>query len=182
MPITIAGSGTITGLSQGGLPANSVTAATCNFSPGKILQVKFTEKTNPWTTTQGNSSGYADIDDLTVSITPASTSNKILVAYRVYASGDGQVFYFRLCRGSTFIGGPSGTSSSGANWNANGHMWHDDTFQEVQSFQYLDSPSTTSSTTYKVQMAVSGGTGYLNRYTTDNYHGVSSITAMEVAV
>ncbi len=51
---------------------------------------------------------------------------------------------------------------------------------------FLDSPSTTSATTYKVQVRVTGGTGYVNRSFSDadassTIRAVSSITAMEVA-
>jgi hypothetical protein len=51
---------------------------------------------------------------------------------------------------------------------------------------YLDSPSTTSSVTYKVQMRVNSSTGYVNRTTTDSDTTVysrtaSTITVMEIA-
>jgi hypothetical protein len=50
-----------------------------------------------------------------------------------------------------------------------------------QSTQYLDSPSTTSATTYKIQWRTSGGTIYLNRRAADTYMSVSSmITAFEI--
>jgi hypothetical protein len=51
---------------------------------------------------------------------------------------------------------------------------------------YLDSPATTSSTTYKIQISVYGSTAYVNRSAVDTdssvyYRGISSITAMEIA-
>jgi hypothetical protein len=51
------------------------------------------------------------------------------------------------------------------------------------AISFLDSPATTSSTVYKLAMRQnSGGTGYINRRTTDNsFGGVSTITLMEVA-
>ena len=46
----------------------------------------------------------------------------------------------------------------------------------------MDSPSTTSATTYKIQMGVTGGTGTINKfYNSTNYLGISTITATEVA-
>ena len=80
MPITIAGSGTITGLSQGGLPANSVTAATCNFSPGKILQMVQSEVTSSTNLDATSNSGqdWADIGQ-TQTITMAAASSKVVV-------------------------------------------------------------------------------------------------------
>jgi hypothetical protein len=55
----------------------------------------------------------------------------------------------------------------------------------VVSGEFLDSPSTTSSITYKMQFLVDGGTGYINRdHTNGNASGypspLSSITVMEV--
>ena len=48
---------------------------------------------------------------------------------------------------------------------------------------FLDTPSTTSSTTYKLQLLVDSGTGYINRgRDNDIFRGVSSITLMEIAV
>jgi hypothetical protein len=52
---------------------------------------------------------------------------------------------------------------------------------------FLDSPNTTSATTYKFQIAVVSGTGYINRTGSDRdtatYDGrtTSSITVMEIS-
>ena len=48
---------------------------------------------------------------------------------------------------------------------------------------FLDSTSTTSATTYKVQWRNSSGTSYLGQYTGNSteYNGSSTITVMEVA-
>ena len=77
MPIAINGSGTITGLSQGGLPANSVTTATCNFSPGKVLKVQTAEKT----ASQAFATVYTltDVTDLSISYTPIASDSKLYV-------------------------------------------------------------------------------------------------------
>jgi len=83
--MTINGSGTITGLSAGGLPANSVTAATCNFSPGKILQVVQTKKTDTqyWENiSEGDFGGAVCSTD----ITPSSANNFILIQANLSAS------------------------------------------------------------------------------------------------
>ena len=53
------------------------------------------------------------------------------------------------------------------------------------ALQFLDSPSTTSATTYKIQTRVTAGTGYVNRTVTDTDSGVyprgiSTITVMEI--
>ena len=77
MPIVINGSGSITGISAGGLPDGCVTADDLASGVGrKILQVVQATKGDVFTTT---STSNVDVTGLSASITPASTSNKILV-------------------------------------------------------------------------------------------------------
>ena len=85
-------------------------------------------------------------------------------------------------RGSTFIEQPSGTSSSGANWNAHGFSYFDHSFQDTTVMKILDSPATTSATTYKVQCACTGTQLTINKfYNTSNYYGISTLTVYEVS-
>jgi hypothetical protein len=122
---------------------------------------------------------YTDITGLSVSITPKSSSNKVLVLVNASLSGsnDGMV---RLVRNGSVISGANGTSGATQNGYAltqlRGNILS-------MNFNYLDSPATTSATTYGVQAWVTGGnTVYLNRRADDtNYGGVSSIIVMEVA-
>jgi hypothetical protein len=94
----------------------------------------------------------------------------------------------RLYRGSTLIGTGDGSSNRSRS-NSGGSAYHNtlgNTNMMVQNFIYLDSPSTTSSTTYKIQgAAVGGGTLYYGRTVddTDNAQFArtpSTITLMEV--
>ena len=159
----------------GGLPSGS---------NGGIIQVKQTIKKNVFTTSQGVGSGYTDLTGLSVAITPSSNSNKILVVTQIYnGAANNAVNFFRLLRGSTFIEQPSGTSSS-TNYNAHAFSYYDATYQDSTAFSILDSPATTSETTYKIQMAVTSGTSAINAYVgdTSNYFGISMITAYEVTV
>ena len=150
---------------------------------GGIIQVVQTVKTDTFTTTSVVSSGgYVDLTGLAVTITPQSASNKILVRAVIYNSNNAQVNFFRVLRGSTFINQPDGTSSSGASYNAHAHAYYDHQFQDNTTIELLDSPASTSATTYKIQMGVTGSTGTINKfYNTSNYYGVSTITAMEVS-
>jgi hypothetical protein len=192
MPIAINGSGTVTGISVGGLPdgivdtdmiaANAVTAP--KRGPGAILQVKQTIKKDRFTTAQAVTSGYTDLTGLSVAITPSSSSNKILVTTQIYnGAANNAVNFFRLLRGSTFIEQPSGTSAAGANYNAHAFSYYDANYQDSTAWSILDSPATTSETTYKIQMAVTSGTSVINGYVgnSNNYFGISMITVMEVA-
>ena len=150
---------------------------------GGIIQVVQTLKTDVFTTTSVVSSGgYVDITGLAVTITPQSASNKILCRAIIYNSvASNNVIFFRMLRGSTFINQPSGTSSSGASYNAHAFSYYDATYQDSTAIELLDSPATTSATTYKIQMGVTSGTGTINKFVgTSNYYGISTITAMEI--
>ena len=153
-------------------------------SNGGIIQVKQTIKNNIFTTSQAVTSGYTDLTGLSVAITPSSSSNKILVTTQIYnGAANNAVNFFRLLRGTTFIEQPSGTSS-GTNYNAHAFSYYDANYQDSTAFSILDSPATTSETTYKIQMAVTSGTSAINAYVgdTSNYFGISMITAYEVTV
>ena len=150
---------------------------------GGIIQVVQTVKNDVFTTSSVVSSGgYVDITGLAVTITPQSASNKILCKAIIYNSvASNNVIFFRMLRGSTFINQPSGTSSSGASYNAHAFSYYDATYQDSTVIELLDSPATTSATTYKIQMGVTGQTGTINAFAgTSNYYGISTITAMEV--
>ena len=198
MPIGINGSGTITGISVGGLPDGIVDtdmiAAKAATSPklgnGSVLQVVSQDKTTAFSTT---SNSFVDVTGLSVSITPSSSSNKILVFIDLkwgQSTDDGE-FFARAVRDSTAV--YVGTGSTGNRTPC--FFGIEDTnagsrFQLNQaSAVFLDSPSTTSSTTYKVQVkchAASGQTVPINRVNDDTNHNykpaaASSITVMEVA-
>ena len=154
---------------------------------GSVLQVVQTVKSDTFSM---SSSTFADITGLSVSITPTSSSSKILVLFSTtlgilpttaYSAG------VRLLRGSTsiYIGDASGSRirASGWVWNATSayNMY-------VLSGSFLDSPATTSSTTYKLQAAsgYSGQTLSINRDPMNadaDYTGLvpSQITLMEIA-
>jgi hypothetical protein len=174
MPIQINGSGTITGITAGGYPDATVTAddlaATLDLSGktvtlpsgvgGKLLQVRQTFKSDTFTTT---SSTFTDLTGLSVSITPASTSNNILIFYYINGSNtvSGYTTAFRLVRNSTpiAVGDSDGNKGQATNRYQNTDIYH----TVSTSASYLDSPGLTSSITYKVQIAVQGDTATINR-------------------
>jgi hypothetical protein len=162
--------------------ADGTLLTTTNPKAGNIIQVVQTIKKDQFTTSQAVGSGYTDITGLSVSITPSSTSSKILLKFTIYNSNNNAVNFFRILRDSTFIEQPSGTSISGANYNAHGFAYFDHQFQDTTVINILDSPSTTSATTYKVQTACTSNVVTINKfYNSTNYYGISTVTAMEVA-
>ena len=151
---------------------------------GKVLQVVSTTKID--TFTLAGTSTFTDITGLSVSITPSSASNKILVLVNI-ASGQTatSVSAFRLVRNSTAIGG--GTASSSRQSAFATGQGVDNNGQFSSAFNHLDSPATTSSTTYKIQ-TICNDTIAVNRtrLDTDTADSIgsrtsSTITVMEIA-
>ena len=196
MSLVINGSGSITGLAVGGLPDGTVDAGTlatdsvvaaklgtdavtadalksdaitgADLPAGSVLQVVNTSTTAQQSTT---STSWVDTN-LSLSITPSATTSKIQIQYsfqNVYLTVAGAGCSFRILRDTTSLFTPAGGF---AMWNGTG----------IGYWQYgdiaLDSPSTTSSVTYKIQVSnydskavhISGSGKYKN-----------TITLMEIA-
>ena len=145
---------------------------------GSVLQVVSTNKVD---VTSSTSTSYADITGMSVSITPTSATSKILVMFSANISDSAGTnnTLLRLVRGGTNLAvGTDGVSNNGTNFI----RVPDNLTVYCASMNFLDSPATTSSTTYKLQWIVPTGTIYLNRRGSDNNFGTSStITVMEIA-
>lgn len=156
---------------------------------GKVLQIVSVEKTDTFTTT---STSYVDVPSLSVSITPSSASNKIFVIATLALGASYYHAYGRLMRDTTAIaiGDAAGSrDSTSLGWNSTLSTTNDPYNIMTQTIVVLDSPATTSATTYKLQCrAYSASYGIsVNRTWLDtdsiNYVRVpSSITVMEVVV
>jgi hypothetical protein len=118
-----------------------------------------------------------------VKITPSATTSKVLVVAAInvgMTDANFQVF-FRLVRDSTNIAQSTGAAAQNQTLNAyiaSASALHG------YSVVWLDSPATTSETTYKLQWARNtSGTAHINRQGNANdYRSVSTITAIEVPV
>lgn len=156
-------------------------------STGSILQIVQTVKSDVFTT---SSTTYVDVTGFNASITPSSTSSKILIFVTGVVGMSGAITGgIQLLRGSTpiCVGNTlSGyVSSSGPNFyggSADGNN------NETFAIHFLDSPSTTSSITYKLQVyAPQGGNLYLNTlgsFISGQVYSMvsaSTITLMEVS-
>ena len=168
-----------------------------NFSSGtlsgptKILQVVSVTKTDTFTATSG---AVADVPGLQPTITPTSTSSKILlltdVAIGINSSSGGYRVGARVVRR---IGGSDSIITQGdANGSRTRTMWASHVteyngFMHRANIQYLDSPNTTSAITYKFQLdRIDGGSTSVNLGFNDQdsaSHGapISSVTLLEVA-
>lgn len=123
---------------------------------------------------------FADVTGLSVSITPKSSSSKILVmASGVAATSAAIVCRININRDATAIAQSTGGASAQEStlvYNSAGAVG------ESFSVDYLDSPATTSAVTYKLQFAASGaGTVYIGRNNSANYGAVTTLTVMEIS-
>ena len=102
---------------------------------------------------------------ITASITPTSSASKILVLYGVgYLCQDSNLCGIRLLRGATTL-----QTSVRAVSRDHASYLHN---------EYLDSPATTSSTTYKIQFNKNAGNAFAICW---NSEQPSTITLMEIA-
>jgi hypothetical protein len=163
-------------------------------STAAILQVESTTKTNTQVSSAVASGTAVDITGLTVTITPSSASNKILLLAQVNAtiSTNGVFVAFELFRDSTKIGAGDdegnrvGITAAAAPTNNGSSLG-----ALTTNINFLDSPSTTSAITYKVRVRNVTGSGtrdiYINRNVddantfADSFRSICTLTAMEVA-
>ena len=157
---------------------------------GGIIQVKQTVKTDTFSTLNET---FTDVTGLSVSITPKFSTSKIMVSYSgCGGSNQNRVGHIRLARvigGTTttdiFIGDQSGASQAQAS----------STFVQTNSYYvssftgtFIDSPSTTSAVTYKLQLAagdqdyqVHVGRSHDNNNEFSRSTTPSQITVMEIS-
>lgn len=158
---------------------------------GKVLQVVQTHLNTAQSVASANTSNFADFAGFNATITPSSTSSKIMVMADVNYGHDVGTMHFRLVRGSTAIavhdtpGGSRIASTKSSRPMSDPYVIYSDNL----SMNFLDTPNTTSATTYKVQAtlgATYNDTMYLNRppHAGDsndyNGRGVSTLILMEI--
>jgi hypothetical protein len=147
---------------------------------GKVLQVISTTKDDTFTTA---SSTFVDITGLSVSITPASASNKILVLFNLSAAQDYNVSIAqaRLMRDSTPIS-VGATAGSRTSSTSDPLTTTNVIIGTTVSGSFLDNPATTSALTYKFQLQSHFGTSYVNRTEQDQSQVSRSRTASTITV
>jgi hypothetical protein len=176
------------------------TIAKARLPAGSVLQVVHQTKTSTFTGTSvvDNGGYFIDVTGLSATITPTSSSSKILIMSTLYigttTASSGYQHTYRLKR---TIGGtttfPILGDAEGGRPQATGriNMYGTNTyFMGLQGGTHQDSPATTSAITYQVQLGgySSSPIVYLNRSETfqnsaGNYDNVpvSTLTLMEIA-
>ena len=162
------------------LPSNADGTVLTNTTPGCILQVVHS-MTNTEVGVDSNS--FTDIG-LSASITPASSSNKILclaqVQARVFIGTADNGFSVQLVRDSTSV---PFSIPQGYQVGYNNASIFNSTSEEsyLVPVHHLDSPSTTSAITYKIQGRCRNSTGGNEVDFQDDGNFYSTLTLLEVA-
>jgi|TARA_R100000482_G_C5046645_1_gene110771 hypothetical protein len=194
MPISLNGSGTITGVSVGGLPDGVVdtdtlaakAAAAAKLGDGSVVQVKHVIKTDTFTT---SSASWNDIPSLNTSITMTSSSNKVLVLVNLCilndsTTGSTSAIQRTTSGSSSFIGiATSGYGSRQNGGSAELYEPRQDTSKSV-SYTVEDTPGA-GTHTYTVMVDPNSYTLCVNRSASDSdaadfVRGTSSLIVMEV--
>lgn len=148
---------------------------------GSVLQVVSASKSDTFSTTARS---FTDITGLSLSITPKSATSKILVFMAIQVSNNGvDTTMVQMVRDSTAIG--IGDARGSRIRNTSQGIFLSNSVSSLTGIT-LDSPNTTSATTYKLQTRSDSGTAYINTQSATgdgSYHGTnySTITVMEIA-
>ena len=150
-------------------PADVLTASNMNLLRGafRILQVVSTTLTTAFTS--GAAGAYANVTGLSATITPSSTSSKILIMASV---NGGTYMAVKVTGGNTATGYSVNSFASSTPSSNNDYV-------AQASMLFLDSPSTVSAVTYQVQSKdLAGGTSYINR----SQNSATAIAASNIKV
>jgi len=172
------------------LKVNNIQNVSGQPNLGKILQVVQTYYTTP-TSQSISGQNYNDITGMSATITPSSTSSRIIIHARWFGENtDNWDGGFGLKRNGTIIGAPPSPGSRAAlmtqGSTSYGIAVDDNSTPEIAQLWYVDSPSSTSSTTYTMWYTnYNSMTLYINRTVGDtnafNFErGTSVMILMEV--
>ena len=178
----VAGTTTLTLPSTSGNVLTSASSVASSQLPaGSVLQVVSASKSDTFSTTARS---FTDITGLSLSITPKFATSKILVFMAVQVANDGaDATMIQMVRNSTSIG--IGDARGIRIRNTTQSAFGSNAVSSLTGIT-LDSPSTTSATTYKLQIRSDSGTAFVNTQSgtgDGTYHGTqySTIMVMEIA-
>jgi len=161
----------------GGANAISGAITSSNLPTGSVLQVvQSIDVTNRTITSTSLAS-----TGISLSITPSSSSNKILLrCYGIFSADVNN----RRQQTFVFYRGTTSLVPTGVNGHVNMTNIEDDFSYSNQTFamEYLDSPATTSAITYNLYASVNANTMYIGRRGFDTSNDSPTMfTAMEIA-
>jgi hypothetical protein len=158
------------------------------YSPGSMVQIQSTTKTDTFSAAPNGT--WTDITGMTVTITPRRTASRIWLVMSVVGAGSSTTPKVRLLRNiptaNTVIAvGDAAGSRQQATLGS--YLMKDGNQNDTYTQNFLDSPSTTSAITYKLQINNDNTqTWFLNRSVNDQDNAtggryISVITAIEIA-
>ena len=162
---------------------SAITALPASISTGRVLQTIHTDNV---TRSQMSSNSFATISGQSVTITPSSSSNKILIINTIMTGmNSGQYGFFQFFRNTTKR---NSTNNDGSRIGCSftfGNIGYDEKVIPINS-HFLDSPSSTSELVYTIKAASWNNTTMtFNKSVNDSdqvytARPVSNITAMEI--
>ena len=166
-----------------GLSPNMKSGLVGKYPSGHVLDVKYVIATTG--SASANNTTYVDAPNLTLSITPKSGTNKILITVNLHlyigphADNAWRRSNFAIHRTGGASTGVVFTSATSATGYSYGTFNENDTEKQMQRnpIMWLDSPATTSEVTYKIQYNADGYHVYY-----DTSYGKSEMTLMEITV
>jgi hypothetical protein len=171
------------------IPDEAGTILTSATSTGKVLQIQSTTKTDVASASVNRNSDWVG-HGLSVSITPSSASNKILIFGQVtVGSSINDGISMSIFKAGSVLAAATGDADSQRKRQTAGAEIDYDFAVTTIPFHYLDTAGGTSSITYQPAFNISNSgsyTVYLNRTGNDNndlayVRSISVITAMEIA-
>ena len=159
------------------------------YVPGHVIQVQQTVKSDVFSS---STTTFIDLTGMSVSITPTSTSSKIIVEYSVQVSIQNGAYgcLIKILRNGSDLSGALGAGGGSASTTISFSDGATYSYYPVynHTMKYLDSPSTTSQITYKFKWADprDSTTHYIGRssYDADSNavsRSLSMLTLMEIA-
>ena len=190
MPITLNGSGTVTGISAGGLPDGCITASElASGVGGKVLQYKVTKKTNGASTNDTSVAGVEISSDFRITLTPISATSIIycradLSATVVSTATSNYKIYRNTASDfsgtSTLIMPPNPTNSQNVDGNMN---YYADSGGFMGGFVVtaFETAGNTTARTYSPFWVTQSNYIYLNKWSSAAYYSTSTFSVLEVA-
>jgi hypothetical protein len=167
-----------TALTSGTIPAARISSLPAGVG-GKVGQMISTQLASVQSTT---SQTFVPITGVTNTITPTATSSKVWIqGTLLWGRSTNNTMWMQMFRGSTLINEQTfSTGSETDSFYASGTNSGYYVLRQAP-FSFLDSPSTTSATTYTIKWRVDGNTIWLNRIGADtNQGGTSQLNTLEI--
>ena len=155
---------------------SAITTLPAAIATGKVLQIQSTQGINEFSST---SSSFVDVTGLSLTITPSSSSNKILLLCNVNTYQGSTESYFAMRWERAISGGATTGLGHGTYGQSFARSAVANDFWGGVGMTYFDSPSTTSEITYQVQGSNTGGS--TNFQISVNSTSTSNIMALEIA-